>query len=222
MKTFVIGDIHGGYKSLLQCFERSKIDYKKDRLVCLGDIADGWTETAEALDELLKIKNLIYVRGNHDQWLKDWLHKGKKPNIWTSQGGLNTIKSYSSNPSLKQKHLMFLKKTPFYYVDKKNRVFVHGGVSQDGIEIDKCDKQFLSWDRNLWHNKHNLNLPEWNEIYVGHTSIWKYSHKPLNYENVWFMDTGGGWEGKLSIMDIDTKEVWQSDIVKDLYNKGRL
>ncbi len=32
MKTFAIGDIHGAYKAMIQCFERSKFDYKKDRL----------------------------------------------------------------------------------------------------------------------------------------------------------------------------------------------
>ena len=31
MKTFVIGDIHGGYKALVQCLERSKFDYENKR-----------------------------------------------------------------------------------------------------------------------------------------------------------------------------------------------
>ena len=30
LKTYAIGDIHGAYKSLIQCFERSKFDYKKE------------------------------------------------------------------------------------------------------------------------------------------------------------------------------------------------
>jgi len=34
------------------------------------------------------------------------------------------------------------------------------------------------------------------------------------------MDTGAGWSGKLTIMDIDTNEFWQSDVVKDLYPEG--
>ena len=38
MKTFVIGDIHGAYKALLQCFERSGFDYEKDHLIVLGDV----------------------------------------------------------------------------------------------------------------------------------------------------------------------------------------
>ena len=33
MKTYAIGDIHGAYKALIQCFERSKFDYKNDCLI---------------------------------------------------------------------------------------------------------------------------------------------------------------------------------------------
>lgn len=30
MKTFVMGDIHGAYKALIQCIERSGFDKEKD------------------------------------------------------------------------------------------------------------------------------------------------------------------------------------------------
>jgi len=203
----------------MQCLERSSFDYNKDKLVCLGDVADGWTEVFECFEELFKIKNLEYVRGNHDQWLKDWLKKGNAPDIWTRQGGDNTLKSYfKREPKEWKKHLDFLKKTPFYYVDEKNRCFVHGGVSQSGEPIDKTDKMFLMWDRELWVDRRRLkDIPEFSEVYVGHTSIYRDSLVPANFANVWFMDTGGGWEGVLSIMDINTKEVFQSDKVSDLY-----
>ena len=39
--------------------------------------------------------------------------------------------------------------------------------------------------------------------------------------NVWNLDTGGGYEGRLTIMDIDTKEFWQSDFVNTLYSDER-
>ena len=44
MKTYAIGDIHGAYKALIQCFERSKFDYKNDRLIVMGDVCDGYPE----------------------------------------------------------------------------------------------------------------------------------------------------------------------------------
>lgn len=222
MKTFVLGDCHGALRALKQVLERSKFDYDNDRLICLGDTADGWTETAECFELLFKIKNLVYVMGNHDFWCKEYLIKGKQPDIWTRQGGQNTIASYLKNPKLMKKHGEFLKKVPYYFIDEKNRVFVHGGVSQTGLPIEETDKMFLSWDRELWDNRHNLKkIKEFKEVYVGHTSIWGFSHFPLHIKNVTFMDTGAGWEGKLSLMNIDEesnfREFWQSDKVSDLY-----
>jgi serine/threonine protein phosphatase 1 len=35
--------------------------------------------------------------------------------------------------------------------------------------------------------------------------------------NVWNIDTGAAFTGKLTIMDIDTKNFWQSDPVRNLY-----
>ena len=68
-RTLAIGDIHGGYRAMMQCFERAEFDYKKDRLICLGDVADGWSEVVGCIEELHKIKNLVYIIGNHDLWL---------------------------------------------------------------------------------------------------------------------------------------------------------
>lgn len=222
MKEFVIGDIHGALRALKQCLERCEFDFDKDKLIVLGDVADGWTETAECFELLFKIKNLVYVRGNHDQWLKDWLIKGKRPDIWTLQGGQNTIASYLNSPELMKPHGEFLKKTPFYYVDEKNRVFVHGGVSRNRKPIEETDKMFLMWDRDLWDNRGVLKeVKEFSEVFVGHTSIWKFSHKPMKYANVWFCDLGGGWEGKLCLMDVNSKEYWLSDKVSHLYPEIR-
>ncbi|MFH1385027.1 MAG: metallophosphoesterase, partial [Candidatus Omnitrophota bacterium] len=66
MKTFAIGDIHGAYKALIQCFERSKFDYKKDRLIVMGDVCDGYPDVKQCIDELLKVTRCDLVIGNHD------------------------------------------------------------------------------------------------------------------------------------------------------------
>jgi len=45
----------------------------------------------------------------------------------------------------------------------------------------------------------------------------------MNGANVWNIDTGAAFKGRLSIMDIHTKQFWQSDRLTDLYpgEKGR-
>ena len=65
---------------------------------------------------------------------------------------------------------------------------------------------------------------DFKEVFIGHTStqFWK-EDKPMNAANIWNLDTGGGFKGKISIMDINTKEYWQSDNGDILYPefKGR-
>ena len=61
-------------------------------------------------------------------------------------------------------------------------------------------------------------LTPYHEIYVGHTPTSLYhSVIPVHFCEVWGMDTGAGWEGKLSMMNIDTKQIVQSDNVYLLY-----
>lgn len=218
-KTFVVGDIHGGYKSLMQVLGRAKFDYKKDTLICLGDVADGWPEVAECFEELLKIEHMVFVRGNHDQWLLDYLRFEETPDIWIKQGGQNSFLSYQKHPELKEKHRDFLIGTPFYYIDKK-KLYVHGGLTP-GQNPQTTSPADLMWSRDLWRMAatEEVFVPGFKKVYVGHTSIWRFSEVPYISGNVVFMDTGGGWEGKLSMMNIDTGEVFQSDIISSFYPK---
>ena len=52
-------------------------------------------------------------------------------------------------------------------------------------------------------------------MYIGHTPI--PEPHPVQYCEVWMMDTGAGWSGRLSMMNIDTLEYFVSDPVPELY-----
>ena len=84
MRTLVIGDIHGGLRALLQVFERAQVT-PKDRLVFLGDYVDGWSESPAVLDFLIQLQAThpcVFMRGNHDELLFDWLHESKDNLMW--------------------------------------------------------------------------------------------------------------------------------------------
>jgi serine/threonine protein phosphatase 1 len=237
-RTFVMGDGHGAYLAFKQCLDRSGFDYENDELISLGDIADGWPQVREFFDELLKIKNLTFILGNHDQWLLFWA-KGVHPgNVWTSQGGLNTQLSYGYvSQNVPKEHIKLLEEdSKLWMVDDANRLFVHGGINwQVPIENQKID--VCLWDRSLVQTAYKYTarkatrhkMTEFHEVFVGHTTTSFFNSKagpdqvPLNFFEIWMMDTGAGWEGKLTMMDIDTKEIFQSDLVTDLYPgvKGR-
>lgn len=226
MKRFVIGDIQGNYKGLMQCLERSGFDYEKDELIVLGDVCDGLPQTKECFDELLKMKNMIFILGNHDQWLWEWCKEQHPGDIWTTQGGRNTQASYLNDASnVPESHRKLLRDANLFFVDEDNRLFVHGGFEPtQAIEKQKATK--LMWDRDLVKNarlKHNQK-PDYcyggfKEVYVGHTTTEYFGNslEPLHFCNVWMLDTGGGWSGKITVMDIETKQYWQSDLTPELY-----
>lgn len=230
-KTFVIGDIHGNYCALLQCIERSGFNNETDTLICLGDIVDGYPESKECIEYLIGIKHLILIMANHDEWYRDWLRQGSMEYLWLSQGGQATLQSvdYKFN----QSHLDLLHQAIPYYADEQNRIFVHGGfnlnysLSEQTIDDLMWDRDMSEYAYNCEHTK-SCSIPKKlkfaNEIFIGHTTTERYgSTVPLKLCNVWMMDTGAGWGGKLSIMDINTHEYWQSDTGFILYgpNQGR-
>lgn len=229
MKTFAIGDIHGAHKALLQCLERSNFDYENDELIVLGDVVDGWPETPQVIEELLKIKNMILIMGNHDSWAADWFQFGARPLIWTEQGGQATIDAYIENGDLLVKHRDFFSKANYYYIDEQNRIFLHGGF-QRGIKIEAQAPSTFMWDRTLAtkaagemnrKGQQPFTVHEFKEVYLGHTTINYFKHLPQNKPhtggNVTLLDTGAGWEGVLTIMNVGTKEYFQSDVVASLY-----
>jgi serine/threonine protein phosphatase 1 len=223
-RTFVMGDIHGAYRALKQCLEISAFDYNADRLICLGDVADGWPDTKACIDELLRVKNLIYIFGNHDFWTLEWMTEGTITDVWYAQGGEATIKSYNKN--VPQSHIAFFEAAKEYYVEH-NKLFVHAGIVPGVALHDQSFETFL-WDRklaaralDLYNVKNAKPLTSFDEVYIGHTPI--QCHHPIQCAEVWLMDTGAGWSGVLSMMDLETKEIFTSETVPSLYPgiKGR-
>ena len=218
MSTFVIGDIHGAYKALSQCFERAAFDKNKDRLICLGDVCDRGPQTRECIYELLSIRNCVYLLGNHDAWTLEWATKGEAPTEWLTQGGSDTVASYKS-AGIPKTHIQFLAKAPLWFLDK-NRLFIHARFDVDeGLENTSEEK--MVWDRELLLKAMLLrrSCPQWkfggyDEIFIGHTPTLTFDKEvPQKFCNVWAMDTGAGCRGRLTIMDVDTKKYWQSDLV---------
>lgn len=220
----MIGDIHGAYRALKQCLERSSFDYEADRLICLGDVADGWPETKQAVDELMSVRNLVYIMGNHDVWALQWMETKEAAELWLDQGGRATCDSYKDG--VPSDHVMFFRSAKDYVLEG-SRLFVHAGVLP-GLKVEECSHEILYWDRTMVRLAMDLQKKEmpkqvtpYEEVFVGHTPI-SYPH-PMKFCEVWMVDTGAAWSGVLSMMNVDTKEWFTSDVVKDLYPgiKGR-
>lgn len=241
--TFVIGDIHGGLRALHQVLERANVS-REDQLIFLGDYVDGWSESPQVLDFLMELnakQDCIFIRGNHDELVLEWL-SGHSQNfdesMWFKHGGEATATAYSIlSEEHKSKHVQFLKSLQNYHLDEKNRLFIHAGfTNMNGIKYEYFPKLFY-WDRTLWETalaldtkitKESRHYPKrftlYHEIFIGHTPVTRIGQTvPLNRACIWNVDTGAAFKGPLTIMNVDTKEFWQSEPLSDLYfnEKGR-
>ena len=241
MKTFVIGDIHGRYKALIEVLKKSKFNYDKDKLIVLGDVVDGGFDTYKVVEELLKIKNLILILGNHDLWFMKNIKSGWAEEIWLQQGGFNTLKSYgatikeaeyisdnsvidASELIIPVTHQEFFNKGIYYYIQDR-MLFVHAGINPKIHNMESQSKTLMIWDRSLigWC-KEGKWVPKYDKVFIGHTTTQLIMNdteytEPVIFSNLYMLDTGAGWTGKLTIMNTDTEKYWQSKIQKPAIRK---
>jgi Icc-related predicted phosphoesterase len=243
MRRLVIGDIHGRSDALKEVLALSKFNYAEDKLIVLGDIADGGFETYEVVEELLKIKNIVFIIGNHDEWAMNHMQTGWAEDIWLEQGGVNTLRSYGGkatlgldvtdskhpqkswvvlkNGRMPESHFNFFNKGKYFHIEstpghEQNILFVHAGFdARHGKSVFQATQQELVWDRDLiaWCKEGNT-IPEWEKVFIGHTTteLINGDTKPIRFKNLYCVDTGAGWTGCLTVMDIDTEQYWQSKI----------
>lgn len=227
MSLYVLGDVHGNIDALEQVFSRSPFDPTKDRLVFIGDVCDGHEHTYECIDFLNSIPNKVCLLGNHDLWMQGWVFKGEKPSIWTSQGGDATIRSYTKRgfyppfgDDIPESHKNYLTRLKVHHVEGhegRRILFVHGGFHKNrGIEL--TSPHDMIWNRSFamklinGHMAGGCTLTEFDEMYIGHTStLLADTTEPLHSEDVWLIDTGAGYDGKLTLMRVGDHEYWQSD-----------
>ena len=240
MRTLVIGDIHGGLRALHQVLERAKVT-PSDKLIFLGDYVDGWSQSPQVIDLLIQMKkthNIICIKGNHDGLFLDYLDSGKDNPLWYKHGGEATVLAYEKvGDATIQQHIEFLHSLDNYYLDEHNRLFIHAGFTNlNGIDYEYFPRLFY-WDRTLWETavaldkslpKDHLSYPKrltlYKEIYIGHTPVTRLEQTiPVQMANVWNVDTGAAFKGSLTIMDVDSKQFWQSEPLPNLYptEKGR-
>ena len=154
-KHYIIGDIHGEYKTLLELIDKLPKDAK---LIFVGDLIDRGLQRREII-EYIRARDYQVVRGNHEQFM---IEDGQKlidnlladkevsmTNTWVFAGGIETLLSYG----LLEKH----EDTYLFVKDLE-------GIAQLQNDIE--------WMKNLalyieMENPHNPALP----IVISHASI---------------------------------------------------
>ena len=224
-RRLVIGDIHGSYRALMRVFEKASVSYD-DEVFFVGDISDGYPETLECLRLFYSMRNFHGVIGNHDFWLMNYLSAREAPLHWLNQGGNHTVKSIDK--ATKRERLMyaeFLSSWP-YVLKTGNDFIMHGGPADFTIqeleeiseikrhtyeEKDRSSPGYkVAWNRDYFYNTlEGTQKHLENRIIVGHTPV--KNHPYVSKDGMLVnLDTGAGFNGPVTMMDIDSMEIFQS------------
>lgn len=227
MRTLVIGDIHGNLKALEQVFERADFDPEEDRLISLGDVYNRHPYSAQCVEELIRVKDFVLCLGNHDlhalNWMREgWVNPGPGEE-WDEEDLVSIIESYrmpdgSLDEVLIHRHAEFLERALPYYIDEGGRLYVHAGIDWEYPVGEQPDKSVYYYDRKTYaehsveHERGGTGFP-YKDVFIGHTKTLpdRPDGKPVRRANLWNLDTGAGSYGKLTMMNVETFEYWQSD-----------
>jgi len=228
MKIYAIGDIHGEFFKLKALMDKLFIK-KDDLIVFVGDYIDRGKYSFEVIDylvELGKKHNCIFLKGNHEAMLTDYLI-GIYEETFIKNGGRKTMKSYYRNgyniqrstPYLHRKlpkeHVKFFHNLRLYY-ETDDYIFVHAALwPQKNLALDKQPTDVILWERN-----HFLNSKfDWGKkVIFGHTAF----GEPLVMENKIGIDTGACFNdvdggGNLTCVILpDERFVQQGPVLEDL------
>ncbi|MGB9789817.1 MAG: metallophosphoesterase family protein [Thermotoga caldifontis] len=201
--TFVIGDVHGCLDCLTELL--SKIPLTRDsRLIFLGDYVDRGPDSKGVVETLLKLSesyDCVFIRGNHEQMMLDYVLNGTNLDLWLMNGAGATLRSYGGVDKIPKDHVEFLKSTSIYYV-QGNDVFVHAGV-RPNVPLEEQSEFDMLWIRYEFIYSENP-LPGY-RIFFGHTPF----QDVLILKDKVGLDTGCVYGNKLSAIALETMQIFQ-------------
>lgn len=219
-RIYAIGDVHGRadlLDRLLSRIDAHIVAYPVVRPVHLlvGDYIDRGPASREVLDLLINCaqgREMVFLRGNHDTFIDEFLTNPGVLRDWSRIGGLETLMSYGLQPSinadatiqkelangldraLPEAHRVFLKGLVSSFTCG-GYFFAHAGV-RPGIPLAKQRDDDLLWIR----DEFLLHEEDFGKIVVhGHTPVRELDIRP-NRINI---DTGAYVTGRLTCLVLE-------------------
>ena len=195
---YVTSDIHGCYDQYLRLIQR--LDLKEDdRLYILGDLVDRGDGGIEIIQDVMKRKNVVCLRGNHDHCALIFLKRfalldhcteedrlKEAFGLWLGDGGAETFSAFSKlDGNEKRSVLSFLDSLTFNEMICVNgqQFFLSHTVCKKAklFDIEKCDRlDFL------------IGEPEYEKCYFEDMTI-VTGHTPTGFIDPDY--TGRIWKG---------------------------
>ena len=223
-RVYAIGDVHGcvGLLRKLQAMiledAASHADVRKV-IVYLGDYIDRGVDSRAVIDRLIDEPlpefESVFLKGNHEETLLQFLDDPKVAPSWLAYGGDATLYSYGVRPpdsdspdellatqqifskNLPREHLQFFRATKVMHIEG-DYAFVHAGFRENiAIELQSVEDM-------LWISDEFLrSRADFGKIVVHGHSI---TESPMVQCNKIGIDTGAFATGKLTCLVLDGRE----------------
>jgi serine/threonine protein phosphatase 1 len=222
-RVYAIGDIHGQLDQLraledLIVADAAEHPAERRTIVYLGDYVDRGQDSAGAVGHLVDGPpagfDAVYLMGNHEALMLDFLEDPDGGANWLMNGGDTTLEDYGVEvhetdavdgsrlqqlsrrfrQAMPRSHRSFLERLALSHVEG-DYLFVHAGVRPD-VPLDEQDPHDLVWIRYPFLQS----SADFGKLVVhGHTPE---SH-PVERDNRIGIDTGAVYGGRLTALVLD-------------------
>ena len=170
-RVYCIGDVHGRVDLLRELHGLIAEDARSFEghraIIYLGDLIDRGMNSCEVVDLLLDDPlagfEAVYLKGNHEQTLLDFLEYPEQAEGWLAWGGRETVASYgvALPPGLRradpqairddlvalipERHVEFFRGMAVYH-EVDDYLFVHAGI-RPGVPLHEQSDTDLMWIR---------------------------------------------------------------------------
>lgn len=171
-RVYCVGDVHGRVDLLQELHDMILRDARDfhDRLtvVYLGDLIDRGLHSRDVIELLLNEPlegfESIYLMGNHERAMLDFLSYPEQAAGWLTWGGRETVLSYGATlprdfhapepektrdallAELPDQHVAFCRNMRLYH-SSGDYIFVHAGI-RPGVPLKEQSESDLLWIRN--------------------------------------------------------------------------
>lgn len=246
-KVFVIGDIHGCYTALKEGLGEINDNYF---YVFLGDFFDRGIENKEVflfIYKLMKRDNAVFLTGNHEEHLINYLKRQENDSYFVANAFLNkTLPEILSGDDVKTKDLnKFVSKLQAFFAFEyqgKKYICTHGGIlpeqykGQDTPEfkeglfdiVRECSRDIIhgigdyNFDIDYYFNQKQLAYDEDNRVIQFHGHRNSYGVPKEEYEYCYNLENNVELGGHLRIAVISREGLEVNEIKNTIFNKELL
>ena len=228
-RIVIVGDIHGYNEPVEEMI--NKIDVSEnDLLIFIGDYIDRGPASKQVVDYLITFKqmnkNTLFLKGNHEDMMLGSMGTPAvvmDVNTWLYNGGSTTLASYGMNRKeiyrltsvwddserfqmmkdfIPESHIDFFLDLQMF-IESEHYFFCHAGINPyNTIYEGKMNTYDLLWMRDHIYS----DVTRWEKIVVcGHTPL----RDVLLTDKLICIDTGLYYYGKLSAIDVLSREIYQ-------------